>query len=128
MKREKNTIEYYKGVVDAIIERLFEEEISMNEDKHFSYFVKPYKDGFKVVFEWCIGYNEAQFRGNNFSPADDDEPIYESQEYYFTLNEKTLKVIKEVTDQVWYIHDLPSPELQSSGEIEDDYDVWVDNN
>lgn len=97
---ETKSIDYFKGVVDAIIEKLLDGEIYIEEEKDFSYETEELSNGWKVCMKWCIGYEEK----NN-------EPQFAEQELYFFYKSSVSKLIKEITTQLEIIEKLPIPDV-----------------
>lgn len=111
MKPSIKSFDYFRGVIDATIEILRYEEIYIQNEKDFSYKIIENTNSFDVKMWWCIGYNEAEFQGNNLQPADLDEMEYDKQTLPFGFNSSLSKVIKEITQQLKTIEKLPTPKL-----------------
>ena len=105
------TLEYFIGVVDAIIEKLRYEEIYIEDEKEFYYEVSEHTIGWKVYMQWCIGYEPAKFQGDYYQPADDDEPQYDKEELYFAFDSSVSDVIREITQQLEFIQELDTPTI-----------------
>lgn len=120
MKGEIKRLEWWLAFINGYIEGLMEQTIEIEESKEMTYNVYAHKNGLAVKFEWVVGYK------SNYGDYDNppyNEEVFESQTFYFTFNEHTDKVKREIFSQLETIQDATSPE---DNEMEEEFNDMDD--
>lgn len=123
MRQKEKSLEYWKGVVDAIIEKLCYEEIYIEEEKEFECCVMPCVNCWSLNIEWVKGFKSPRNTGTWDYQGDDPIPVKDENELYFSYDESISKVIKEITLQLEEIESKGSPkdvDLDDEIDFEDD--------
>ena len=123
MRQKEKSLEYWKGVVDTIIEKLRYEEIYIEDDKELEYWVITRVNGWALNIEWVKGFAAPRNTETWDYQGDDPIPVKDKNELYFSYDENLTKVIKEITLQLEEIESKESPndvDLDDEIDFEDD--------
>lgn len=105
-------LDYYKGLVDGIIEYETCEGIHIESEKDFEYRIfERGTNGWAVEMKCIKSFEEAEFKGNWEQPEDNDTHVYYKQVLYFTYDTSVSKVIKEIIEELNSIANFPTPEV-----------------
>lgn len=90
-----NSLEFWNGFTTGYIEALLSERFEINPDIEFTYHVETYKNGWLLNFTWVSAFGETINRGID-NPLEYEDNEEDEQDFYFSFNEKTDKVMKEI--------------------------------
>ena len=116
--------EYYKGLTDGIIGFITSEEIYISQEKEFGYdtFVTD-TNNWEIILKWCIGYEEANFKGDWLQPPDDDMPVYREVKLSFTNKTKIVEIIKDLRITLVEIRNSKEPETLEYDNSDELYEI-----
>ncbi len=103
------SVDFYTGLVRGVVDCLsITDGITISEEKRFSYHVMVDAEGWKVIFEWCIGWEKAPYSGCS-NPDEPDEPVYEKETLKFTHDTSLDVAIGKLSDLLEAIYEVENP-------------------
>lgn len=100
-----HTLDFWSGFTTGYIEALLDERFEINPDIDFTYHVEKYKNGWILNFTWISSFGDYINNGLD-NPPEYEENEEEEQDFYFSFNEKTKKVMNEIYLQLEKLNKL----------------------